>query len=94
MSAHTPGPWRINPNWLPPEYPDWREIISGHDKNYRRMSVSGHCGEANAHLIASAPDLLSALQSLLAAVDSDRVTGDELDAARTAIANAIGTPSP
>lgn len=56
--------------------------------------ISREQAAANSQLIASAPDLLSALQSLLAAVDSDRVTGDELDAARTTIANATGTHTP
>jgi len=54
-AAHTPSPWTIDQEWLPPEYPDWRSIRLG--KNY--LSVSGHIGEANARLICAAPDLLA-----------------------------------
>lgn len=95
MSAHTNGPWRINPNWLPPEYPDWREIISENDENYRCMSVSGHCGEANARLIAAAPELLEALQMVRDYVVTMKGEGHEyqtfIDAA---IAKATGTSTP
>ena len=55
MSAkHTPGPWRFTRH--------------AHDSNYMRITCSndpghgdnlrGYCGEANARLIAAAPDLL------------------------------------
>ena len=56
---HTPGPWRY-------------ESTSG--SNYARIFLSaneedgdnlrGYCGEANARLIAAAPELLEALQHI------------------------------
>lgn len=61
MSNYTPGPWRFS------SHP--------HDGNYMRITCSndpaegdnlrGYCGEANARLIAAAPDLLDALQTLM-----------------------------
>lgn len=61
MSSHTPGPWRFS------SHP--------HDGNYMRITCSndpaegdnlrGYCGEANARLIAAAPTLLAALQTLM-----------------------------
>jgi hypothetical protein len=53
---HTPGPWEIDTEWVPPEYPNWRSIKIP-DGNY--ATASGHIGEANARLIAAAPDLLA-----------------------------------
>jgi hypothetical protein len=57
MNAHTPGPWRYK---------------SCEDTNYMRIYCSndpsegdnlrGYCGEANARLIAAAPELLEALR--------------------------------
>jgi hypothetical protein len=90
-SKHTPGPWKIDPEWPPTKaHPDWRAIVSYYDDGCHRMSVSGHIGEANAHLIAAAPDLLSALE------DSLYVGADEVlkviirKTAREAIAKAKG----
>ena len=74
MSAHTPGPWRmVRFEFLEGEelevaryrHPDWWEVRSNPDKDYRSMGVSGHIGEANARLIAAAPDLLEALELLM-----------------------------
>ena len=66
MSAqHTPGPWRFSTH--------------PHDGNYMRIHCSsdphegdnlrGYCGEANARLIAAAPEMLAALQAVLAEID-------------------------
>jgi hypothetical protein len=62
MSAHTPGPWKIE---------DGR-VIQGRafDQSYRNICdlVRGQTPEsadANARLIAAAPDLLAALQEAL-----------------------------
>jgi hypothetical protein len=61
MSAHTPGPWIRKGDWIhgTPE--------SGASQGIAQ--ILGNCGctkttEANARLIASAPDMLDALQSV------------------------------
>jgi len=105
MSKHTPGPWVIDPDWLPDEHPDWRCIIIKLDDKHLRTSISGHIGEANARLIAAAPDLKERLQSAIDALDrlTDLIDGtgfsysaefgsalDEIDQARAAIAKVDG----
>lgn len=87
MSKHTPGPWRFS------NHP--------HDGNYMRIHCSsdpnegdnlrGYCGEANARLIAAAPELLEALTKLLDEVESD-FSPSQLtrNAARAALAKATG----
>lgn len=106
MSAHTPGPWSMFQfEFLEGEelevqrhrHPDWWEVISNPDKDYRCMCVSGHIGEANARLIAAAPDLLEALEFALPYIEDDAavqgIDPDEDEAtikARAAIAKAKG----
>lgn len=89
MSKHTPGPWRFTSR--------------PHDGNYMRIHCSsdpnegdnlrGYCGEANARLIAAAPDLLEACKAMLACC-YDLERNDETIAAvettRAAIAKATG----
>lgn len=65
-TKHTPGPWRY-------------ESTSG--SNYARIFLSadegdgdnlrGYCGEANARLIAAAPELLAAIQAMMSAGGKD-----------------------
>ena len=80
MSKHTPGPLVINQ-------------FGGQDKLAIGPSVSRRVcdtyGEANANLIAAAPNLLEALQSLLNALPS-ATTHPAIRAARAAIAKATG----
>ena len=54
MSDHTPGPWRLIPHGTPD---DWWDVI-GPDTVV--------VGEANARAIAAVPELLEALDGLLA----------------------------
>lgn len=96
-AQHTPGPWRVEP------LTGFRKfVILGPDKhawNGCRKSVA-YTGasyslnrEANAHLIAAAPELLKALETLLDASER-HIFGDEClaerDAARAVIAKAKG----
>ncbi len=65
MSKHTPGPWRVHGS---EGDLDERRIIKAHnDSSYSTVAVirayGGLC-EANARLIAAAPELLSALKEL------------------------------
>jgi hypothetical protein len=80
---HTPGPWKHDENW-------------GLIKHGKTEICALHSGNgANANLIASAPDLLSALRFLLAdyvAIEGEKLTGSSVpaDMARAAISKAEG----
>ena len=78
MSKHTPGPWALRRD--PGHFDSLTEItggICGNTKPFRftlEVSIGGdtdiHTLEANARLIAAAPDLLEALeQTLQLAID-------------------------
>ncbi len=96
MNAYTPGPWAI----------DWNvsrlDVFSGDAAtlvaSIRRSAISAGIDEtarANARLIAAAPDMLAALQGLLASDSADMyaivgrdVDGHPLNAAGVARMNA------
>jgi hypothetical protein len=89
MSKGTPGPWFATTrrgSW------DWL-VASEADPNievcqmFHDATEENEIGEANAHLVAAAPDLLAALKGVVAI--ADRKT-DEFDRARAAIAKAEG----
>ena len=82
---HTPGPWvfRPDPNGKP-HY--WVK----RDGGFVICRVSGH-GEADARLIAAAPELLAALESLLARskqVPYQNWLEEDQEVARAALARA------
>ena len=88
QSKYIPGPWiptEMNPD--NPSLDAWR--ISTNDE-----TISLHvAGKANAHLIAAAPDLLSACHQALAAMETHLTLrsysyGPEKDALREAITKA------
>jgi hypothetical protein len=89
-AKHTPGPWVAD------EYPhgDVWHIRYGKRGNWLAevMTDGDHKGAAaDARLIASAPDLLEALQSLVANLaEGDFISETRIDAARAAIARATG----
>lgn len=102
MSAHTPGPWRF----------EKETVIDGESLAYplhtiwtdRSLLLARTCfapaSEGNAQLIAAAPDLLAALQSLLADIEDyqqiNHLGGHENHSqvmARAAIAKAEGSAS-
>lgn len=91
MSAHTPGPW-----WVCND-----ELVLSQDGDIAEIfSPKGKVLEANALLIAAAPDLLAALIKILERYTALANSGDvgfwdcELEpqviASRAAIAKAIG----
>ena len=103
-NKHTPGPWTVDDDenimamdgalaiaviMLAEDFP----CISGDDDGEARERLQIEC-EANADLIAAAPDLLAALQGLMAFAPAASLTaGPELSAwiaARAAIARATG----
>lgn len=84
MTAHTPGPWAVE---------DARRVLGSTD--YGRSVMRDAEVEANARLIAAAPDMLAALRRLLDC-PALRLEGHEyedelaIDLARHAIAKAEG----
>jgi hypothetical protein len=89
MSTHTPGPWKFAlfehaPNEA---FVQWRA-------GYAEVHGSRAGREANARLIAAAPDLLAALQALVDLDDGDSPAlwahSGDFERARAAIAKATG----
>jgi ketosteroid isomerase-like protein len=91
MSAHTPGPWTVADN--NEVHCDAKTIAMVADLNwgqYRDAEDNGEAEfEANARLIAAAPELLEALKALTDA-DTDFTRAWAKEAARAAIAKATG----
>ncbi len=85
MSKHTPGPWFRMDN---------HSTVWSDDKKSSPVCVMASADyEANANLIAAAPDLLEALEGMMKCFDDgvgEHWNADELDAARSAIAKARG----
>jgi hypothetical protein len=76
---HTPGPWVVCPDLTT----DYLFNIYDQDKNI----VHDRNMEADANLIAAAPDLMDALDSIF---NGSGMTGGNMDKARTALAKARG----
>jgi hypothetical protein len=103
MSAHTPGPWsRFAPlglvgNWWAEHLPEGSLVIAtGNDAGDRVIAATPSQQDANAHLIAAAPDLYAALEAALSLLTADlRTVSDSTYKAtvgqiRSAIAKARG----
>ncbi len=62
MTQHTPGPWEINKRAFSPGI----DIIKYGECMIATIGDAGYasCSEANARLIAAAPELLAALENL------------------------------
>ena len=89
-APHTAGPWRVAQ--AKPTKTRGITILAGYGQSVAHVPVppaymSEHPEQANARLIAAAPELLTALRGVLAV--ADRKT-DEFDAARAAILKATG----
>ena len=103
MSAHTPGPWLVESD--PMHFDTLSTVVGGVKKKAKGIErqmivqVGGWAEwreqEANARLIAAAPELLEALKDLRAAIKSQGVisTVKALSKADAAIAKATGEPS-
>ena len=73
-AQHTPGPWAVEDNpWggTPHVRTDRRRLLRMLAENNQQIAEA----EANARLIAAAPDLLAALEAVTAAVDADYTCG-------------------
>ena len=96
MSKHTPGPWVWRKNYRGLDGPGGAVILDY--ASYEGMWVPDYAGdwaEANARLIAAAPELLAAVEDALAIFefgpDDQTVPAPKWVArARTAIAKATG----
>ena len=92
-AAHTQGPWKCCPASV-----HRPEIITAHNKVICSVWSGGSVSQitydewqANIHLIASAPDLLEALEAVIDLQDADSVFATPILAqARAAIAKAKG----
>lgn len=109
---HTPGPWHVldaGPHWNNTAIPNYRVVRTpapsgpnGYDvawSAYGELVVEHVYEEADARLIAAAPELLDACKSLYQSILRDHVgsdyepTDDEpMGIARAAIAKATGEP--
>lgn len=91
-TKHTPGPWVIDRDDRPDM--EWNNHIVQAARPHIAICFMTHSGkkdnseaEANASLIAAAPDLLAALQQLL---DSGAIWEKDEPIARAAIKKALG----
>lgn len=87
---HTPGPWEVKATTYPIADTgdhDTQFDIRANGKAFAYVHDGDETAEANARLIAAAPELLEALQELCS---FDLLTQDKWDKARAAIAKATG----
>lgn len=85
MSKHTPGPWAIRQ-----EKEGWCRIYAPKDY-YVGGEIAHYVSNANANLIAAAPELLEALQYLANVCPAIDAQGEEAhQRARAAIAKTTG----
>lgn len=96
-TKHTPGPWRqstVNPCSVNKGGGKTAiGITTTHgtdDQNYTEFFPSKDEAEANARLIAAAPELLGALETLTEQAERAGWNGMSVHAARAAIAKATG----
>ena len=91
MNKHTPGPWHYKPHGVGSNY---MNIFCSSDKG-EGDNLRGYCGEPNARLIVSAPQLLEALELMVVTFcDTEGSHGvqeeEAIDKARAAIRKATG----
>lgn len=58
MTTHTPAPWHVT------RYNDLQYSISNHEDGYEEQYINDTEDDANARLIAAAPELLAALENI------------------------------
>lgn len=91
MNNHSPGPWRYKPHSVDSNY----MLIFCSNDPHEGDNLRGYCGEANARLIAAAPDLLEALKLVVEQFTKGSAPSTVKDSearikAHAAIAKAIG----
>ena len=86
VSAHTPGPWIARPDWRWMSMGDWMvETQRG-----KPVQVAATCSKLDAHLIAAAPELLTALQAMVLFTSAGDRHLPEPQQAEKVIAKALG----
>jgi len=73
--THTPAPWTISRLATPDYAPEFGIFSEGSARDLAR--VIGENSEADAQLIAAAPDLLAALEDVLRVVDQQTAEFDD-----------------
>lgn len=95
-NAHTPGPWIVQPAKTGDTLAMIRAALPGYSGTRKIAEVTdvGTAGDANAALIAAAPELLAACKATLAKIISMeiRATWGEAQTLAAAIAKAEGRP--
>lgn len=91
-AKHTPGPWFVNGPWhIQSDTKLAVPSIVGNVLQPRNGDIQER--EANANLIAAAPELLEALENILIYLGDWDTDDEECVAARAAIAKAKGVPA-
>lgn len=82
MSQHTPGPWKITSEWSHVGLGTVTSIKGPDGYDIADMAGQDELAEANARLIAAAPEMLAALQWAMPRVDpiGDRATWETVKA--------------
>ena len=91
QTKHTPGLWTAEAKDLGGEVPSWRVYNDPEGQEVARVHRwNGKEDEANARLIAAAPDLLDALTDLIGGCgkEGDLFSSTAMDKARAAIEKA------
>jgi hypothetical protein len=92
-AKHTPGPWVADGSRVriaTPTKCGYREGLRIDTCYIEDAWENDPEAEANARLIAAAPDMLTALEAVVKAYDGPCVTRSEMDMVRAAIAKALG----
>ena len=99
-TQHTPGPWQLSEyTWKDgsgtyrrvEQVEQFGDVVASVCIRHSANHTLDACGDANARLIAAAPDLLEALQLAVRQNSHDMLmTGEELRKCEAAIAKATG----
>lgn len=89
MSAHTPSPWTFVQSGTG-DFPIWNVRIGTRGLITLPATAGMETMDADARLIAAAPELLEALKEIVAQSDADEWNGVSTSKARAAIAKATG----
>lgn len=99
MSAkHTPGPWEVTPSHHSQGEPTVWRIMPVASKGMgwtegRYLSVAGCIAKEDADLIATAPELLEALEEAFPYINSSNADSHILELCRKVIAKSKGEPT-
>jgi len=95
-STHTPGPWTLGDKIIPHTgecgrlMGGCRHVFGPNQPDGAQNLIGTITQDANARLIAAAPDLLEACRGMLRHLEREGLQFDAMDDARAAIAKATG----